>query len=311
MLDSIHHAHGRRRRFRKSVWRAAIAAYRLAGRIRLEPPYRLRIKTYSPAPQQWPKGLVLSVAGIADIHFGEPYMGLDRLQTIVKTTNEAAPDVIVLLGDYGATHHDENSYPEAIRIFADAARHLSAPLGVFAIMGNHDWSDDAEARARGHGPVLASRALNAVGITVLENDAVQLHQQGQAFWLAGLGDQLARLGMMQGNDDLAGTMSKISDDAPAILLAHEPDIFPSVPARFALTLAGHTHGGQIRILGRTPYVPSRYGSRYVHGHIVEDGRHLIVSAGVGVSDLPLRLGVAPEIVMVQLGDKDCLTEESA
>jgi hypothetical protein len=117
--------------------------------------------------------------------------------------------------------------------------------------------------------------------------------------------------MMQGNDDLAGTMSKLSDDAPAILLAHEPDIFPSVPARFALTLAGHTHGGQIRILGRTPYVPSRYGSRYVHGHIVEGGRHLIVSAGVGVSDLPLRLGVAPEIVVVQLGDKDCLTEESA
>ncbi len=88
---------------------------------------------------------------------------------------------------------------------------------------------------------------------------------------------------------------------PAILLAHEPDIFPAVPSRYAVTLSGHTHGGQIKILGRTPVIPSRYGSRYVYGHIVEDGRHLIVSAGLGATIVPLRLGTRPEIVHLTLG----------
>ena len=86
-----------------------------------------------------------------------------------------------------------------------------------------------------------------------------------------------------------------------ILLAHEPDIFPRVPARVALTLSGHTHGGQVRLFGYSPVVPSRYGNRYAYGHIIEDNRHLIVSGGLGCSILPVRLGCPPEIVMVELG----------
>src|ERR687883_436152 len=116
-----------------------------------------------------------------------------------------------------------------------------------------------------------------------------------------LGIQLAfRLGRgrHQGMDDLAGALAKVSDDAPAILLAHEPDIFPKVPARVALTLSGHTHGGQVRLPGVPLVVPSNYGARYAHGHVVEDGRHLVVSAGLGTSGLPVRFGVPPEIVLV-------------
>ena len=104
-----------------------------------------------------------------------------------------------------------------------------------------------------------------------------------------------------GVHDLAGTLAKITDDAPVILMAHEPDIFPEVPSRVALTIAGHTHGGQIRIFGMTPVVPSKYGSRYAYGHIVEDNRHLVVSAGLGVSGIPLRFGSPPEIVVIELG----------
>ena len=84
-------------------------------------------------------------------------------------------------------------------------------------------------------------------------------------------------------------------------MAHEPDIFARVPARVSLTLSGHTHGGQVRILGWSPIVPSHYGNRYAYSHIVERGRNLIVSGGVGTSKLPLRLGVPPEIVLVELG----------
>ena len=92
----------------------------------------------------------------------------------------------------------------------------------------------------------------------------------------------------------------MTDDAPVILMAHEPDIFPHVPDRVALTVSGHTHGGQIRMLGYAPVVPSRFGNRYVYGHIVEQKRHLIVSAGLGCSGLPVRFGATPEIVMIEL-----------
>jgi uncharacterized protein len=101
-------------------------------------------------------------------------------------------------------------------------------------------------------------------------------------------------------DDLEGTLAKVTDDAPVILLAHEPDIFPRVPARVSLTLSGHTHGGQVRLLGYSPMVPSRFGNRFAYGHIVEDGRHLVVSGGLGCSILPVRIGVPPEIVMIDV-----------
>jgi predicted MPP superfamily phosphohydrolase len=93
----------------------------------------------------------------------------------------------------------------------------------------------------------------------------------------------------------------VTDDAPVLLLAHEPDVFPEVPARIALTLSGHTHGGQVRLFGYAPVVPSRYGNRYVYGHVVEEGRHLVVSGGLGCSTVPVRLGMPPEIVLVDVG----------
>jgi predicted MPP superfamily phosphohydrolase len=92
----------------------------------------------------------------------------------------------------------------------------------------------------------------------------------------------------------------VSDDAPVILMAHEPDIFPRVPERVALTVSGHTHGGQVRIFGYAPIVPSSFGNRYVYGHVVEDDRNLVVSAGLGCSGVPVRFGAPPEIVMIEL-----------
>ena len=106
---------------------------------------------------------------------------------------------------------------------------------------------------------------------------------------------------MRGLDDLDGTLAQVTDEAPVILMAHEPDVFPKVPPRVALTLSGHTHGGQIRLFGRSPVVPSRYDNRYAYGHVVEDDRNLIISGGLGCSIAPVRFGVPPEIVVVDLG----------
>ena len=140
---------------------------------------------------------------------------------------------------------------------------------------------------------------------MLENYAVLLGPAGRQFWLAGLGDQLAHRisrGKFRGVDDLPGTLARVKTDDPVLLLAHEPDIFPAVPERVSLTLAGHTHGGQIRLPLLWPhFVPSKYGARFAYGHIFEQDRHMIVSGGLGTSIVPARLGVPPEIVHVTLG----------
>ena len=149
------------------------------------------------------------------------------------------------------------------------------------------------------------RALADARIPVLENNAVKLGAEGRQFWLAGIGDQLAHLlghGRFRGEDDLPGTLAQVRTDDPVLLLVHEPDIFPRVPDRVALTLAGHTHGGQIRLPFIWPaFVPSKFGKRFAYGHIVEDGRHMIVSGGLGTSVVPARLGVPPEVVRIELG----------
>ena len=271
-----------------------------------------KITTYRLTPPGWPTGYKLNVAVIADLHIIEPWMGLARVHAIVDTTNGLRPDLILLLGDYMAgTHISRFGTMVEPAAWARELARLKAPLGVHAVLGNHDWWDDRAAQQRRAGPTIAHIALASVNIPVFDNKAVQLTHNGGKFWLAGLADQWAfvnkggyRLGRgrgFQGLHDLPATMAQITDDAPVILMAHEPDIFPEVPMRVSLTLSGHTHGGQISLFNYSPLVPSKYGARYIYGHVVEDDRHLIVSAGLGCSLVPFRLGAPPEIVQLELG----------
>ncbi len=280
---------------------AAMGSYAFA----IEPLLRLNTTFYSPKLPNWPDDLSLRVAVLADIHACDPWMSVARLNYIVAKTNDLKPDIVLMLGDYiaGMRFKSANVPPEE---WSAALGRLSAPMGVHTILGNHDWWHDVEAQNRGSGPTIAGEALQGVGINVMENDALRLEKNGHAFWITGLGDQLAfthssRWKNWRGVDDLDGTLAKVTDDAPVILMAHEPDIFPKVPERVSLTLSGHTHGGQVRLFGYSPVVPSRYGDRYAYGHIVEDGRNLIVSGGLGCSIMPLRFGSPPEIVVLDLG----------
>lgn len=268
----------------------------------IEPRFRLVVTRYAPVLPHWTPGLRLRVAVLADFHVGEPYMPLDRVAEIVETTNALAPDLVLMLGDYpagpGVAWRDV-PLPD----FARVVEGLKAPLGAYSILGNHDWWEDPVAMANRRGPVAARRALEARGIPVLENDALRLVKDGHPFWVAGIADQQPFQPVGDGRNpaDVPGTLAKVTDAAPTILMIHEPDAFPTVPARVSLTLAGHTHGGQIRLLGRSPVIPSLYGQRYGYGHVVEADRHLIVSGGLGVSRVPLRIGVPPEIVLLDLG----------
>ncbi|WP_232628532.1 metallophosphoesterase [Methylobacterium sp. Leaf118] len=273
-------------------------------------PMRLVVTRYALRPLgPWPPGLTLRIVALADLHACEPWMPLSRIAGIVAAANALGGDVTVLLGDYVSGMNMVTRHVEAAE-WAPVLGRLTAPLGTYAILGNHDWWEDRTAQRRGAGPTIAGAALTRSGIRVLENEAQPLTVRGHTVWLAGLGDQLAFQPSRQhrgaagiGRDDLPGTLARIPEGAPAILLAHEPDIFPHVPPRIALTLSGHTHGGQVRLFGHAPVVPSRYGERFAYGHVREQA-DLIVSGGLGMSVAPVRLGVPPEIVVVDLGAED-------
>lgn len=251
--------------------------------------------SYRLNPPGWRAGQRLTITAIADLHAGGPNMGLARVRQVVDTSNALGSDLIVVLGDYFATHRfiTEHVPNDA---WAEELGRLRAPLGVYSILGNHDWW---------HGVDGVRKALNRVHVPLMQNDAVLLGEPGRRFWLAGLGDQLAYyLGhsRFRGVDDLPGTLKRVTTDDPVVLLVHEPDIFVEVPDRVSLTIAGHTHGGQIRLPFVPPiWAPSAYGARFAYGHIVEGGRHLIVSGGLGCSKVPMRLGVPPEILHITLG----------
>ncbi len=271
-------------------------------------PSLVNITRYQPRPKTWPADQQLRIVALSDIHASEPWLDAERLAGICARANALDPDLIVLLGDYRSGMRLK--FRETpIADWAAALKTLQAPLGVHAILGNHDYWEEPEVQLRRDGPTLSEIGLEDAGIPVYVNRAVRLEKAGRGFWLAGLGDLVAFLPAWHGAgrqgrygmDDLPATLDQLTTDEPAILLSHVPDIFPQVPERVALTLSGHTHGGQVRLFGYSPVVPSEYGNRFAYGHVVEEERHLIVSSGLGFSKLPVRFGVPPELVVIDLG----------
>lgn len=313
-----------RRNFLQGLGIAALSTMSTAAYAVGIEPFRLRVQHHYLTPPNWPKDLHLTAALIADPHICDPWMGLDRVRFIVERTNELKPDIILMLGDYVADHKMQYG-PIPPQAWADQFGNLSAPLGTHAILGNHDWWDDKEAQLSGSGPTKYGQALLNAGIPLYQNRAARIEKDGHPFWVAGLEDQMAlgpnlkrKRKTMQGLDDLSGTLAQITDDAPVLLMAHEPDIFDDVPSRVSLTVSGHTHGGQINCFGYRPGYPARHGKKYPYGHYVEysgsklvrhlglsaEPRHLVVSGGLGCSLLPVRIGVPPEVTLVHLGNTE-------
>jgi predicted MPP superfamily phosphohydrolase len=266
---------------------------------------QLDLTSYRVSTPNWPADLTLKIAVIADIHACEPWMPAERIGAIVDLANAQKPDLTVLLGDFAGRQHFVTGYvpPGA---WAEQLARLEAPLGVYAILGNHDWWAAAMPTDPPDNGQSVRAALSDARIPVLENKAIALVQDGRPFWLVGLGDQLAhRMGRRHigGVDDLRGALRQVSDDSPTILLAHEPFVFSRAPERIALTLCGHTHGGQVRLpIVGAPFYPSMHGAKpYVYGLYSEGPRRLIVSGGLGTSHLPVRFMCPPEVVCVTLG----------
>jgi hypothetical protein len=247
-------------------------------------PDQLVVRDVAIKTTKWPSDLpALRIAAVADLHAGALHIDAAKLDRIVDQVNAGHPDVIVLLGDFliqgGLFGHAWS--PDAV------ARHLArlqAPAGVFAVLGNHDWYA---------GGVPMWRALEAVGITVLENRAVPL--PGGAVWMAGIADDTTR------TPDPPGTIDQVPPGATVVAITHDPAVFAEMPPRVALTLAGHTHGGQVALPLLGPVVnASRAPLRHSYGHIHEKGADLYVSAGIGTSFVPIRFNRPPEIVRIRL-----------
>lgn len=277
----------RRRRLRQWAVRAA-AVILLAVSIwaSVVEPSRLVQRDHALMLPHWPQscdGLRIDVVG--DTHTGSPHNGTANLDRVVQALMASDASVVLLAGDYVILQVLLGGYVPGEQI----VRHLqplAARKPVYAVLGNHDWWKG--------GPAI-SRAFSGAGIHMIDNRAVPV-QVGQCrFWLAGLGD------LLEGDPDVPGTYARIPHGQAVIALTHEPDLFPAIPSFTALTIAGHTHGGQIDPFPRGVQ-PGRFvsGSHWLNGWLTDGERHLFVTPGVGTSILPLRLGVPPEISRLTL-----------
>ena len=239
-------------------------------------PHMLKTKIYQLKNNQL-KGL--KIAFISDIHASPKQH--EHLKEIVKQVNSHKPDIILLGGDFVKGHGIESSMP--IKQIADELGNFQAKYGVWGVLGNHDWW---------YGGEKIAQILKQNGINILMNENVLINNPIKPFYLAGIEDLTTR------SPDLFKALN--NTQKPVILLSHNPDIFPKVPSQVFLTLAGHTHGGQINIPFYGPiFTSSKFGKEYAYGKIEENGHTLIVTKGIGTSILPMRFFCAPEIVIIE------------
>jgi predicted MPP superfamily phosphohydrolase len=249
----------------------------------------LRVKALEARVPDLPDGLSgLRIVQISDLHVG-PHTPKRFLARIARAVTEAAPDLLVITGD------QVDDYAEDVASFAAAFSGLRAPLGVFAVAGNHDvyagWTH-------------VHRGMIEMGIRVLVNESVPLSYGGVPFWLGGTGDP-AGLGGPLGPDrsvapDVPRTLSSIPAGAFTIVMAHNPALWPSLADRGVhLTLSGHTHYGQLSIPRIGWSLASLFLEHAMDWH-ARGGSLLYINPGTNYWGLPLRLGALPEVTVITL-----------
>ncbi|MCD7740526.1 MAG: metallophosphoesterase, partial [Candidatus Gastranaerophilales bacterium] len=245
-------------------------------------------KLYLPYWRQEHNGL--KIALLSDFHIGG-CINLKKLAKIVNKTNKENPDFIFLLGDidsYLIRKHKINT-AELSEIFSE----FKAKYGVISILGNHDY-----------GSVNIKQILLQAGIPVLEESEIIKDINSQPLIIYGLKDFWHYKPNWKKIDESEFKGKSI------ILLSHNPDLFMQVPDYISLTLSGHTHGGEICLpfFGGI-FTPSKWEQRYNKGYIVENNKHLFVTSGLGFF-IPLRFGVPPEIVILELYSQDSYPENT-
>lgn len=228
----------------------------------------------------------LKVVFVGDFHIKTNQK--KRLQYIVKKIEEQHPDLILSTGDFVSGYDPIQSLP--IEQIAKELSTLKPKYGFYTVLGNHDWWQGGEK---------SEKILEENGIIVLQNENKVLKINGENLYIAGVEDMLTR------NIDLVKTLKNTQH--PTILLTHSPDVFPfitdesnsKITGKVDLTLAGHTHSGQVNVPFIGPLiVPSDYGKKYAQGLVKENNKTMFVTKGIGTSILPVRFNCTPEIVVI-------------
>ncbi|HPS31651.1 MAG TPA: metallophosphoesterase [bacterium] len=224
----------------------------------------------------------MKIVFLTDIHHG-PFFSIDRVRSLVDRVNALHPDIIILGGDF--VHHG-SEYIESC--FKELAR-LSAPMGVFGVLGNHDHWENA---------ALTRKEMEKAGIKDLDNDAVWLNRGKERIKLGGVGD------FLEDDQDTSKTTDDVSSSDFVMLASHNPDFAEVAPVKIDLILSGHTHGGQVTLLGLwAPILNSMYGQKYLTGIVKNGSTDVIISNGIGTITPPVRFFARPQIVIIELQKK--------
>jgi len=280
-----------RRRFLIAAGAAGAAA--IAGDAIALEPNRPRIVRKDFFLPRWPERLNgFTIALLSDFHF-DPYFSVHPLHAAIPMVNDLRPDLIALTGDFVSVPLTENRKSVNRKKAASAAepcaallRQMTAPHGLWAVMGNHDYETDQR-----H----VTAALEAENIHVLANQSQAIERDGARIWLAGINDVFSKTA------DLHKTLRGVPNGEAVVLLAHEPD-FADAAARVPidLQLSGHSHGGQVRV----PLLPPLYlpplAKKYVWGEYRVGPLNLYTNAGLGTVLVPIRLNCPPEITLLTL-----------
>jgi hypothetical protein len=287
MRDDVGSVQPARQPGRRLSRRACLAGLAAGGALLIGAPLalwhaeqRLSVERVTILPAGDPSTPCLTVAQLSDLHVA--HRGDARhLARAIEAVNALAPDLIVLTGDYVWRE------AAAISLATPLLAGLRAPLGVYAVLGNHDlWTD--------RHTVIAG--LEQAGVRVLVNQGLPLAQGGASIYLAGLDDGMA------GAPDLERALAGHDGRAPVVLLWHEPDLGhePVAQGRVWLHLAGHSHGGQVRLPGRGALILPPYAHRYDQGLYSVGPGWIYVNRGLGTTSVPLRLNCPPEITLLRL-----------
>ncbi|MBX9845316.1 MAG: metallophosphoesterase [Xanthobacteraceae bacterium] len=234
----------------------------------------------------WPRfPRPLRIAFLSDFHLGSHTGDVARLTAIADEVTALAPDLVLFGGDYvNMQLFGGGRVPP--KIIAGILSRIAAPCGRFGVLGNHDYV---------YGKADVAAALRGAGIATLDHGRSSFAYENHGIDIVGLSD--AHIAWPDGRTLLAN----LAPDRPTIVLTHDPAHFAGVPAGPFLTLAGHTHGGQIRLPGIGALTnASAAPMHWTHGLVVDGERHMIVTAGLGTSGVPLRIGVPPEFVVIDV-----------
>jgi len=245
---------------------------------------RIQIRRTAISVPHLPAGFVgKTVAVLADFHHG-PYVSIGFIREAVRLANSLAPDAFALVGDFA---HKGTHAAEQLPPCLEALELLRAPLGVYAVPGNHDMQQAGR---------VYRDSIGATSLCDLTNRSVRLTSAGAHLWLAGVDD------LWWGKPDLEAALRGVPEGSAVVLLSHNPDFVEEHPdVRVGLVLSGHTHGGQmvLPLLG-SMWLPSRYGDKYRCGLVQGPSSQVFVSCGIGTAGLPFRINCPPEINLLTL-----------